>query len=197
MGYSLPFIDNVIRTFKEKNVVDQNNATDDNDDEPFIPSYFFEVNKRFILLKLPFGQNNEIKPKHFLKKFHHFTKNYFEIAISWETRKIQTLFHLKDKKLYPACKIYYGVCESGKDYIGETKRNTITRWSEHDNATKDSKPSRHLSKNINHVFTWKILCHLSKKIDIRKNLEAIFIALLKPSLNEQKNFERSVLSGIT
>ena len=133
MGYSLPFIDNVIRTFKEKNVVDQNNATDDNDDEPFIPSYFFEVNKRFILLKLPFGQNNEIKPKHFLKKFHHFTKNYFEIAISWETRKIQTLFHLKDKKLYPACKIYYGVCESGKDYIGETKRNTITRWSEGQN----------------------------------------------------------------
>ena len=82
MGYSLPFIDNVIRTFKEKNIVDQNNAADDNDDEPFIPSYFFEVNKRFILLKLPFGQNNEMKPKRFLKKFHRFTKNYFDIAIS-------------------------------------------------------------------------------------------------------------------
>ena len=32
------------------------------------------------------------------------------------------------------------------------------------------------------------------KIDIRKNLEAIFIALLKPSLNEQKNFEKTGLS---
>ena len=95
--------------------------------------------------------------------------------------------------------MYYGVCESRKHYIGETKRNTITRWSEHDNATKDSKPSRHLSKNINHIFTWKILCHLSKKTDICKNLEAIFIALLKPSLNEQKNFECLILSrnGIT
>ena len=153
VGYPLPFIDNVIRTFKEKNIVDQNNATNDNDDEPLIPPYFFEVNKRFILLKLPFCQNNEIKSKHFLKKFHHFTKNNFDIAISWETRKIQTLFHLKEKKLYPACKIYYGVCECGEDYIGETKRNTITRWSEHDNATKDSEPSRHLSKNINHIFT--------------------------------------------
>ena len=199
VGYPLPFIDNVIRTFKEKNIVDQNNATDDNDDEPLIPPYFFEVNKRFILLKLPFCQNNEIKSKHFLKKFHHFTKNNFDIAISWETRKIQTLFHLKDKKLYPAFKIYYGVCECGEDYIGETKRNTITRWSEHDNATKDSEPSRHLSKNINHIFTWKILCHASKKTDIRKNLEAIFIALLKPSLNEQKNFEHLILfrNGIT
>ena len=106
---------------------------------------------------------------------------------------MQTLFHLKDKKLYPACKIYYGVCECGEDYISETKRNTITRWSEHDNATKDSVPSRHLSKHINHIFTWKILCHTSKKTDIHKNLEAIFIALLKPSLNEQKIFERLIL----
>ena len=106
---------------------------------------------------------------------------------------MQTLFRLKDKKLYPACKIYYGVCECGEDYISETKRNTITRWSEHDNATKDSVPSRHLSKHINHIFTWKILCHTSKKTDIHKNLEAIFIALLKPSLNEQKIFERLIL----
>ena len=106
---------------------------------------------------------------------------------------------MKDKKLNPACKIYYGVCECGEDCTGETKRNSITWWSEHDNATKDSEPARHLSKYINHVFTWKILCHVSKKTDIRKNLEAIFIALLKPSLNEQKNFERLILfrNGIT
>ena len=76
MGYPLPFIDNIIRTFKERNIVDQNNETNDNDDKPLLPTYFFEVNKRFILLKLPFRQNNEIKSKHFLKKFHHFTKNY-------------------------------------------------------------------------------------------------------------------------
>ena len=102
------FIDNVIRTFKEKNIVDQNNATDDNDDEPLIPPYFFEVNKRFILLKLPFCQNNEMKSNHFLKKFHHFTKNNFDIAISWETRKIQTLFHLKDKSYTQRVKFTMG-----------------------------------------------------------------------------------------
>ena len=99
VGYPLSFIDNVIHTFKERNIVDQNNIIDDNDDAPLIPPHFFEVNKRFILLKLPFCQTNETKSKHFLKKFHHFTKNNFEIAISWETRKIQTLFHLMDKKL--------------------------------------------------------------------------------------------------
>ena len=74
VGYPLPFMDNVIHTFQERNIVDQNNATDDNDDEPRLSPHFFEVNKRFILLKLPLCQNNEIKSKHFLKKFHHFTK---------------------------------------------------------------------------------------------------------------------------
>ena len=79
----------------------------------------------------------------------------------------------------------------------QTKKiNTITSWSEHDNATKDSEPSRHLSNHTNHIFTRKILCHASKKTDIRKNLEAIFIALLKPPLNEQKNFERFFLEMV-
>ena len=41
-------------------------------------------------------------------------------------------------------------------------RNTIRRWSEHDNPTKGSEPARHLYKH-NHVFAWKILCHASKK----------------------------------
>ena len=68
-----------------------------------------------------------------------------------------------------------------------------------DNPTKDSESARHLNKHINHVFTWKILCHASKKTDIRKNLEANFIALLKLSLNEQNNFECLIIfrNGIT
>ena len=54
--------------------------------------------------------------------------------------------------------MYYGVYECGEDYIGETNRNTITRWSEHDNAI-NFEPARHLNKHINHAFTWKTLCH--------------------------------------
>ena len=33
VGYTLLFIDNVIRTFKEDKIVDQNNVIDDNDDD--------------------------------------------------------------------------------------------------------------------------------------------------------------------
>lgn len=67
----------------------------------------------------------------------------------WETIKAQSLFRLKDKKLSPACKTYYVVCE----FWGETKKNSIKRWSEHDNFAKDSEPARHLNKHIDHVFT--------------------------------------------
>ena len=49
-----------------------------------------------------------------------------------------------------------GFYECGENYIVEANRNTITRWSEHDNAT-NSEPASHLNKHINHVFTWKIL----------------------------------------
>ena len=68
MFYPLLFVDNVIRTFKERKIGDQNKVTDDNDDERFIPPSFFEVNKRFILLKLPFCQKNEIKSNNNMKK---------------------------------------------------------------------------------------------------------------------------------
>ena len=74
-------------------------TTDDNDDQSFMLPYFFEVNKCFILLEFLLCQNNEIKSKHFLKKLHQFTKNNFDNAISWETRKIQTLLRFKYKKL--------------------------------------------------------------------------------------------------
>ena len=70
----------------------------------------FEDEKPFVLLKLPFCEQNELKSKDFIKKFHNFTNNNFRLAISWKTRKIKSLFKIKDKNLYPACKIYYGEC---------------------------------------------------------------------------------------
>ena len=81
----------------------------------------FEEEKPFILLKLPLCEQNEVKSKDFIKKFHKFTNNNFWLAISWKTRKMKTLFKIKDKNLYPACKIYYVECQHCREkYIGET-----------------------------------------------------------------------------
>ena len=49
------------------------------------------------------------------------------LAISWKTRKIKSLFKIKDKHLHPACKIYFGECEQCRNnYISKTVGNTVT-----------------------------------------------------------------------
>ena len=109
------------------------------------------------------------------------------------------MFPLKDKKVNKLCVICKGDCSCGSRYIGETKRNAEVRWNEHNNPTKSSEPSKHLGSNINHYFTWAVISNAPKNAKTRKNLEASYIALWKPNLNEQKDFERLVLfrNGVT
>ena len=104
------------------------------------------------------------------------------------------LCKIRDKNPYSACKIYYGECEHCKDnYIGETVRNTVTRWSEYNKPDHKSGLAEHIKRNIDHVFNWKISCPASSQKHFKKNLEAIFIALYKPLLNDQKSFDRIML----
>ena len=58
------------------------------------------------------------------------------------------MFKIKDKTLYPACKIYHGVCECGEDYIGETERNLVARLTEHNNPKYNSETAKHINRNI-------------------------------------------------
>ena len=116
------------------------------------------------------------KSKDFIKKFHKFTNNNLLLAISWKTRKMKTLFKIKDKNLCPVCKIYYGECEHyGDNYIEETVRNTVTRWSEHNSPDHKSELAEHIKGNIDHLVNWKILCPAPSQKHLRKNLEAILL----------------------
>ena len=125
--------------------------------------------------------------------FCEFTIANFRISISWKTRKISSLFSLKDKNLCPSCKIYlscksYGKCKQcGEDYVGITKRNCITRRREHDKPTHKSVPARHINNHVEHESEWSILCNDSIKEHLRKNLETLFIGVVNPSLNKQTN----------
>lgn len=113
---------------------------------------------------------------------------FINVAIRWKSRKVKSLFSTKEKKLHLvifSCKIYRGECTCGTEYIGETERNVRERWSEHDNIKNKSEPAKHLYENAGHNFTWSILLSASKNARTRKNLEAFYIAKLKPSLNEQ------------
>ena len=104
------------------------------------------------MFEFPYCPQNEIKAKRFLSKFHEFTNNKFETSIKWTTKKIKNLFSLKDKNPYPSCQIYQGTCNCGETYIGETVRNKKIRWDEHQDIRKTSEPTKHLSKNPDHMF---------------------------------------------
>ena len=58
---------------------------------------------------------------------------------------------------------------------------------------KNSEPSKHPRRNINHYFTWAVISNAPKSVKTRKNLEASYVALWKSDLDKQKDFERLVL----
>ena len=103
--YPKHFINSVITQFQ-----DRSNQSNDDFDDYIIPPNSFDIPKSFILIELPFCENNEIKSKHFLKTFRHFTKDHFEVTIKWKPRQVKTLFPLKGKSIHPSCVIYKGTC---------------------------------------------------------------------------------------
>ena len=48
-----------------------------------------DIPKSFILIELPFFETNQIKSKRFLKIFHRFTKDRFEVVHKWKTKQVQ------------------------------------------------------------------------------------------------------------
>ena len=141
--------------------------------------------KPVIIIQVLFCTKNEIYSKQFMPKFHNFTGGKFGLRIKWITRKTKTPFKLKDKCVHPACKICHGVCSCRGTYIKETIRNVATRWNEHNMPSEKSNLSKHLYRNITHHFSWSVICNAPVKKLTRKILESNFIALLKPTLNDQ------------
>ena len=170
-SYPKPFVESVITSFVNRG----NNPQEEN-----VPV------REKVLINLPFCPENEVFAKYFLRRLDEFTNNKYFFLIIWKTRKIRSLFPLKDfvPNNYKSDIIYCGECSCGDIYIGESDRNAITRWSEHDNKVKVSEPSKHLKNNNDtHAFTWSILCSASRDRIKRKILESFFIKIRNPSLN--------------
>ena len=108
-------------------------------------------------------------------------------------QKVRNLFRLKSKNPQPACAMYVGVFTCKENYIVENKRHVEIRWGEHSDINKRSEPSRHLKSNPTHVFTWKVLMTGPINDRVRRNLEASFIVLSRPSLNEKIDAKKLLL----
>ena len=106
------------------------------------------------------------------------------LIVLWSTRNIKSLFPLKDKVVHRSCAIYEGQCSCKLSYIRETKRNSEIRWREHKNPAGKTEPAKHLMENTSHKFTWRVLLDAPSYFR-RRILEAFFIAIRKPALNDQ------------
>ena len=93
--YPLCFINSVVNEFQK--------GKECGDESFIIPTSLLEIAKSFIFIEIPDCELNEIKSKHFLKKFCKFTSNSFRMVITWKTRNLQSLFPLKDKNNYKFC----------------------------------------------------------------------------------------------
>lgn len=170
-GYPIRYINSVISSFNNNNNTGRNISSD----------------KIRITINLPYCPENEEYSKTFINRLNIFTENKYSFFIMWKTRKIRSLFPLKDKVkiIHKSDIIYEGSCSCGEIYVGQTDRNAILRWDEHDDYRKSSEPAKHLKENRNHHFNWKILSNASNFFQKRKILETYFIKLIKPSLNNQ------------
>ena len=57
---------------------------------------FFEIAKESILVEFPYYPKNELVAKRFFSKFHQLTNQKFQVTIKWITKKVKSLFSLKD-----------------------------------------------------------------------------------------------------
>ena len=163
-----------------------------------ILNHDFESNP-IVLIDTPFCNKKERVSQQLLKKLKVFTKEKYDFRIVWKTKEVRKLFHLKEKNPYPSCIIYEGFCSCKENDIGETKRNVITRCNGHGKPNKDSEPAKHLFQHTDHVFQRTVLMSAPMNNGKRKNLEAFFIAVKHPTLNEQKYWKMLTLfrNGVT
>ena len=73
------------------------------------------------MIRLPFAPANEKFVISFINKLEIFTSYKVEFKIVWNTRKVNSLLHNKDKVIHYSCVIYRGICSCY--YIGETVHN--------------------------------------------------------------------------
>ena len=189
-SYPPKFVDSVIKSFEEKHKANRNKENQP-EEEP----------KPFILMRFPYCEKNEKISKHFLEKIRQLTQNKCSFNIIWQSKKIKTLFKIKDPIVHKASVIYKAtsVNDPQVTYIGETAQIAEERWKQHENPRHDSAPSKHLQDHKDDCFTWEILTTSSTNWLRRKIHEALFISKHKPSLNVQVKHKKLLIfrNGVT
>ena len=109
-----------------------------------------------------------------------------KLIMSHRNFTIGKLFPYKDRQslLHSSGVVYQLTCSCGQSYIGQTKRNLITRLNEH-RTCEDSEVCKHLLNNPNYQINFdspKILdrCNHVTKLRIKETFQ---ISKTEPQLN--------------
>ena len=70
------------------------------------------------------------------------------------TKKIASLFKIKDDVKRLSCVLYQEICNCGNKYIGKTMRNVTKRIDEHEQQKGKLESSKHLKNNLGQKFYW-------------------------------------------
>ena len=65
-----------------------------------IPDFLFAEPKKIISVEIPFCMSKGNTVKRFLDKLQSFLQHKLDIAVKWSTKKIRSLFHLKDENTH-------------------------------------------------------------------------------------------------
>ena len=68
-------------------------------------------------------------------------------------------------------------------------------WGEHNNPTKLLNSSKHIKDNVDHTLHWLVLARAPTNMFQQKVLEAYYIVLEEPTLNDQLEPDRLKLFG--
>ena len=157
----------------------------ENPKEPdtIIPVGWFD-DRHTVTIRVPYCKANEQQSYAFTKKLERFNRGHYKFAIIWQTTKLTSMFRLKDNNIRPSHVVYHGTyADCSASYIGESCRNFETRQQEHEDATKQTEPARHLRENPHHHFNWRVIA-VANPLGIRRILESMFIAKFQPCLNK-------------
>ena len=175
-GYHSGFIDSIIYNFHQTKK------------DFLIPPSLFEQRKE-ISFQVPYCRRNEEKMKRIIWNLEEYTNYKIKFGYAWKTRKLLSLFQLKDPIVHKANVVYKGTCTCKEFYIGGAKHNSEFRWNEHCSLKKSSEVGDYILVNPNHNITWKIIAKAPGQTIKRKILVAFYICKLKSTLNSQKDIK--------
>ena len=80
-----------------------------------------------------------------MKNLSNFLNDKCKFSVTWNTRKIQSLFQIKDIVKYYSCVIHKGICSSKQSYVDEMVQNK--QMTGLPRCYRNSEPASHLKEN--------------------------------------------------